>query len=593
MKKFIFSIISFLILLNFIFLYPILSVFKFSFYFVFFLLHILIFYSFTERVLKSNSVFLNFSFSFFIYSNIIFFLSVFKILKKTFFIFIILILFFLSIREFLRNIKKIYFLFRDIQIKDYIFFIFPVVIILIKIFMPPLDYDALGYHLNLPHIYIMNNGFINLNNFLFFNFPQFTEMVFAGILLLFPPWVTQILPFLFLIFSSVLSYKIFEEVYGYKDRFLLFIIFSTPSLIFYSATSYVDIVLMYYTVFSFYLFTKRNYFLSSFFAGICFSIKYTGITSILGIFFLFLIFERKKILNIFYSIIPYVPYFFKNIYWAKNPVYPFFSNDYLNYFNHVSHHGIGVGLKIFLLPYYLTYKGIKFGLGFDFIGPVYLILFIIFLFSFLYEYKRSSFNNEIKVMVFIVPSLIVWIFKSQVLRFLIPFLPLGLILLLKYRSKIYSSILCFSIFYNIIFSLFLFSSIGGFEFLSKKKADFLREKHPSYKGFEYLNSFKKSLNVLFYGETRGFYLNKKFTPVSVFDKHPLIEMVNKEIDLDKIIIALKEKYTHIFVSKFELKRLGINFTSSTLDRQKREKLLKLLLNFKKIYEDNNSIIYEL
>src|SRR3989339_952301 len=374
------------------------------------------------------------------FSLITFFLGIFGILYKPVFYILLSILLVLSLINFRHkiNLKM-----PKLDLWGFLS-IFTILIFIISAFIgamaPPTFYDSLVYHLSIPSQYIKNHKIFYIDYNLYANFPQNIEMLYTMALILYNDILANLLHFIYFPLTLLLMYGFF---WGKSEKNIpllsILTLVTTPAIVLLAYGTYIDLGLTFYLFLSFVLLiewinTNNNklLILTGLLCGFSIGIKYTAVISVF-IFSLIVLYtclkEKRNIIKpvlLFLSSIILVisPWLIKNYIFTNNPIFPFyiFSETPLyikKYLTHVSSHGTYGFLSFVCLPWDLTMEGTKFGGGFDFVGPLFLIFLPVLLFI-------KNTDKIMKIcMFYLITFFLLWSTTARVLRFLIPIFPIA------------------------------------------------------------------------------------------------------------------------------------------------------------------------
>ncbi|MFA5778932.1 MAG: glycosyltransferase family 39 protein [Elusimicrobiota bacterium] len=560
-----------------------------------------------------------------ILSTITFFLGIFGFLYKPVFHILLLILFILSLKNFIYQnnleIPKLKFQGTFLTITFFVFF----AVSFVGALTPPTFYDSMVYHLAIPLQYVKNHRIIEIESNIFSNFPQNIEMLYTMAIILCDDILANLIHFVFFPLLTFSIYGFLREKYDGKMSIFASLIFAiTPAIVMLASGTYVDLGLTFYLFLSFislmkWMETSLNKWLvlSGLLCGFSLGIKYTaGISAIIFILIIFHTAVSKRE-NIFSKIILFVssaflvflPWLVKNYIFTGNPVFPFYifgnAPDYIQkYLSHVSQHGTS-GIADFLnLPWNITMEGIKFGGGFDIIGPFYLVFLpVLFLITKTDKLVKISFAYLILYFFF-------WSISAKVLRFLIPIFPVAAIVfsgcifkfikesnLIKNIVKIILSAIIISDFAVLLFIQNFVSPLPQL-FGNITKDDYLSSKvlNPNnfYPAVKFMNeTFDANSKTLFVGEARNYYTNFNAVSSSPFDPDVFTDLANDSKTAEELLIKLQNTgFTNIFWSQMEYERLKNGFRPNDFTEQS----IKIINVFKKkylnlLYENKGLFVY--
>ena len=228
--------------------------------------------------------------------------------------------------------------------------VFLVVIAGFQALAPPLKWDSLVYHLELPQRYLEMGKLFHLSDNLFSGFPQLSEMIFtwaaalrSGSTAATLGWIVGVLAILGL--GGFAARKVGKEFQWIAPAFLL----TGASIARGLSWAYVDLWVLLFGLATIifldqYSWTKKTVWvgLSAVFAGFAFSTKYTaGMILPIGVVYLIVVWIHScraapppqrswkpllisVLIFISISVMIVIPWFAKNAVMTGNPVYPFF-----------------------------------------------------------------------------------------------------------------------------------------------------------------------------------------------------------------------------------------------------------------------------
>lgn len=339
-------------------------------------------------------------------------------------------------------------------------------------FTPPVGWDALNYHLNVPKIYLANNEIINFMTLEHSHYPlsfQFQSLFLMGIG---SDVMAQGLQFFYFIGLLVLIWEIIKT-YDMRVSYLwtLAILFSIPVVLFTVPEAHIEIGAAFYTVLAlrlFLLFREKQQLgvllLAAGFIGYLAGSKYTNlhatVTFIVLLISLFIL-ERgisitKIMITSVVGLIAAAPWYLKTYLFTGNPFWPFFRtiipSAYLpNAYG--AEGGIpGVGkaltsdgnriLSIFdsivqnlLKPFRLTFLANQTGGDQPKVGPLLLGLLPTLK---AVPWKTPSLDKPslyAYIGIYVGIFTFIWLFSFHSTRYLVPIFPLLAILLMKGTQK--------------------------------------------------------------------------------------------------------------------------------------------------------------
>jgi hypothetical protein len=382
---------------------------------------------------------------------------------------IILITGILAVYKIIKNKKTINI--RDLKqllVRNKIKFIvtlIPVIILLLPIMLlsmyPETTWDSTMYHLVYSKTYLSNHIIAPVDQIRVPVFPQLIEIL-QGSVISFTGDETaaKALNVALLLLNTMIIYFLGVRFYSKKIGYwsaLLFI--SVPLIEYVTGTSYIDIGLALYISIALFAFMNWHHtnektwiYCFSMAIGFAAGIKYTGLTFAIIIFVLYSWYCYKRKQKKYVYLLPAIsflvalPWYLYNYYYTLNPLFPFYQNIFGNYdwnesdFVNIGRslkedYGMGRGIKeVLLLPWNLTVHHVNFfgeaPISFYFILATPLALFRLFK----DKYLRI-------LIVFSVCYVAFWFSEGQVLRYLIPIIPvLCVITIVSFDEIIFKNI---------------------------------------------------------------------------------------------------------------------------------------------------------
>ncbi len=543
--------------------------------------------------------------------------------------------------------REIFSVFSSISFKEYkldiLLFItsLSLIIMFITCFTPVTYYDSLVYHLSLPKEYLKYHKIFFVEGNFYSLFPQNMEMLFTYALSIGSYSLANLISFIFGIFTILAIYSLSYRL-GFKQtaNLSVFLFSTTTAIMLLMPSSYVEIGLGFYTIVALYTFlfylqydNKQKItflFLCGVFTAAALGTKYTGgITA--GIIFIFLIYlylkykkSNLKHIIMFFVIVTlfYSPWGIKNFITVGNPFFPFFIKifGYKNlpldiqkidkFFATITDYMNKSSPFFDLLPWQKL--NFQYSSGVEIFGDYgwniyFLLLPLIF-------FVIHRLNSETKILVlYIIFHIVVWYFTKPVLRFLIPILPIFSVVVSiifysfynSYNQKFYkiisNLILCsmilltlqnFILYFNvqkIIDPFWVAIGIVDEEiYLSTKLSN------SPYQVFKYINQYLSHEDkILFIGEQRGFYCDKKYIPTNVLAENLYTKIINNSKSLQEVIEKFKMSgITYILYNTKEAQRLKpygiLEFNNHGI------KLWQQLISvLPKVVEANGVILYKI
>ncbi len=470
---------------------------------------------------------------------------------------------------------------------------------------PVIFYDALVYHLNIPMEYLKAHQILHMPYNMHSNLPQGMGMIYVYALLLKNGIVAKLLNFFFGLLIALTIYSIARLWLNRRAALIAMLLFySMPQIFLLSSLVNVDLQAAFYGLLGFhclivfnYELKKRLLLLSGIFCGAAMSFRYQSaiIAAMLLIFILFSrkkendslnntkksSYSRKKIKELLAGsfifcmalIIIFSPWMIKNIIFTGNPLFPLFyslfggrgwSLEQTNYFyNNISGRiGEGLTLQSWLdILWQALNRGDE--LGFH----RYLFLAAIALIPFALKKRHPTAIAGLLGLIY----LALWCALSRnvanILRYnVFSFALLSLFFIafiwqwFKKRQKI--AVLLFILFIiieTLLGVLFCQQLTKSFipVFTNVSRMQYITNFFPAYPFINEINNkFSTEDRVLFIGETRGFYLQKKCIVPSANDGQWTAQIFRGAKNVEEVHQRMRALgITHLLINPQELERL--------------------------------------
>jgi hypothetical protein len=464
---------------------------------------------------------------------------------------------------------------------------------LVLVVTPPVEWDALVYHLTGPKIYITEGQLVWVPDNFHLNFPALTEMLFTCAMLLKGDILAHLIHLTYGLLTVLAIYSFSRKHFTGHVPLLATVLFtSIPTAVIIATWAYVDLALAFYEFIAFFALMnwfdapeeKRWLFLGGVFCGMAMSVKYTGVAAliVLSILVLFRLLKkrtgyRRHILGllalVLIAIVVASPWYCKNAVYTGNPIYPYlFGGRNWNDLRSQWLAAIGVKmspLQLLLLPWDITILGTQGTEAFDAtISPFFLAFLPLILFV------RRDHKMLVPLGIFSLIVYLLWIatgaatYSTFVLRtrILLPcFAPLSILTAYVVENLSALDRKIFSLQRFILMTLGLGLAINifsqGLTFLMydplpfivgiESREDFLRRHLADghYDALNYINlSLPESAQVLFLWEPRSYYCEEGCLPDTVFDHFS--QLASEYEEADRIVEALqREGISHILVNQ--------------------------------------------
>lgn len=397
---------------------------------------------------------------------------------------------------------------------------------------PPTQFDATFFFLASAKIYVQKHGVV----FLPYHRPpvitQLNEMLFTLSLLLYDDIAAQLMQLLMLtlLTLAVMAFcrRNFSNQAGWWSAALLL---ASPAVVWCGTVAYLDISLTLFSAMAGYTFW--NWFhsregawliLSGAFCGFAASTKYPGLFFPLffGLVTVYIaIRERKYLIPLRLGAAAFVtggPWYIRNFYYTRNPVFPFFPQIFgYSWWNAADVEGLiedlrlyGVGRSVsalLLLPWSLAFnQDVFFSEGHHITRLFFFALPLIVVFVI----KDARFR---KMAGFLLAFMIFWAFSSQILRYLLPAIPvlsiasaasfdllLGWIPFVRdWRSHwiVVAMIFVVLVYGGWTYSLSVWEANGPIPVSQEQRDRYFTQRLPSYPAYKLMNSIKSGNYTLY------------------------------------------------------------------------------------------------
>jgi hypothetical protein len=464
---------------------------------------------------------------------------------------------------------------------------------LILALTPPVEWDALVYHLTGPKTYINAGQLAWIPDNFHLNFPAFVEMLFTCAMLLKGDILAHLVHLTYGLLTVLAIYCFSRRHFSGHVPLLATVLFtSIPSAVVIATWAYVDLALAFYEFIAFFALMnwfdapgeKRWLFLGGVFCGMAMSVKYTGVTAliVLSILVLFRLLKkradyRRHILSlsvlVLIAIVVASPWYCKNTVYTGNPIYPYLFGG-RNWNDLRSQWLASIGLKmsppqLLLLPWDITVLGTQGTEAFDATISPFFLAFLPLILLVRRDHKMLAPLGIFSLIVYLL-----WIaagaatYSTFVLRtrILLPcFAPLSI--LTAYVVENLSSLdrkafslqrfilmtLCLGLAINVFSQGLTFLMYDPLPFIvgMESRENFLRRHLADghYDALNYINdSLPTSAQVLFLWEPRSYHCEKRCLPDTVFDHFSQLAFEYEEAD--KMLEALqREGISHILVNQ--------------------------------------------
>lgn len=492
--------------------------------------------------------------------------------------------------------------------------IFYFIILLLNSAASPVDFDSLHYHLLIPKKYI-EEGYINIDHaWGGFDFFPFLIEYFAIIFLLFniESGIQLLNVFITLnIIFCIYNLGIILRINIYQNLLAIIFFILIKNIIWLSSTSHNELLLCFFYLSAFInlikIFENKNYL--TLFSIACVGLLYTkylslplGLTFVPFIFYYFIINKNsinlKKIIILISPLLLFLPFLVRNYYLTSDPLYPLFE------LSKIKNLGYSSSIVAFLKsPFDIFFFANKYFDGKQ-IGSPYLICFFPLFFLFV---KKYHFSNFLILSIVIYYTLWFYLLGRQV-RFLVPIFPLisiisacGAINFINFCKNNYLkyliSLIIFIFFINQIFFLFAYSSIRIPSLFSfDHKVRYLNHSSvnhtTNYNACKFLeNRLKKSESYISLNFRSLFYCPVTNSIYGKFNNFLEENLTFSKKKIENFFYNNNVKY--VLLTKVDTQGLNVGtiLIKKKIPTKQNEIFKNFIIDKKKIYEDNVSVIY--
>jgi len=482
---------------------------------------------------------------------------------------------------------------------------------------PPTAFDSTMYHLAYSKLYVQSGRIVFTPYLRCPVSPQTNEMLFTLAMLLYDGVAAQLIQFLMMGVLTVGLIAFGRRHFSQKTGIWAGAIFlSNPMVLWLGASAYIDIGLALFVTIAIYsifnwiqLKEERWLILGALFFGFSTGSKYSALF-FLVLFSLVIVtigIKNRKYRPIFLFVIIAVgvalPWYFRNWYYTGNPVFPFFGQifgyglwspqDLQGQLQDLMQaHGMGRSLQSFLfLPWNLAFHQPKFQMEAPY-SQIYL-----FALPFLFLSLRRSKIRQSFIIIFLYT--LFWFSSAQILRYLIPIIPLLSLttaasiesclewLLVGKVKWIKKGVVTFAIVILFfapgwLYAVYKVNKEGYPPYTNRKQEIYLTRKLPTFPAYQYLN------------QTRG----RDYSLYALFDE-------NMAYFADGIFMGdwfgpgrfekIYGKFSNLEALHRELQLLGANYFLIRRDRVKVDMPREddfLQSHFKQVYENAHVLLFE-
>lgn len=458
---------------------------------------------------------------------------------------------------------------------------------------PEYFYDSLVYHLAMPKLYLLHQRIIPTPSMIYSGIPFATEMLYGLGLALGTETLAKLIHYGFGVATAAAIYSWSRKFINRKAALLATLLFySAPLVCFASSVAKVELSLTFYLLLAVLLVLDaaeraagqdaKLLLLSGSLAGLAFGTKYNAglYVPVLALPLVYRQLRAEKFepeilvkqLVIFFGSAALVssPWLIKNWLFYHNPTYPFL-NEFFG--GSVAANVAGLKSDAHARDLVLTFTTWADFRNFvtdiwnpaahamdGYVGPA---LEIGLPWLFLVRWKSTQHRG---LFIITVGIWLAWALHSTLSRFILPAIPLFCILVasalwLAELPRPLRLLIVGIFYYTITLSMakafLMLAQPGAWKVAYGRatKADYLLHEHPSYTapyyaGVRFINeNLPQDATVLFIGEERGYYCERKFITASVLDVNPMFDLAGSSADAADLLANLKRKsITHLLVN---------------------------------------------
>jgi len=405
---------------------------------------------------------------------------------------------------------------------------------------PPTASDSIAYHLAIAQHYVQTGSVQPTPQYRYAVFPQLVEMLFAAALMMGSDILAQCISLIFLLITALAVAAFVRRMgHGASSYWGAVLVLSNSVLLVLAGVAFTDMALMAFVTLAVLSFerwceNKDGAWLvfSGLMTGCAAGTKYSALFFPLVLGGLSIVMSRQQrwlrpLFTITMScIITALPWYLYNAYHTANPVWPFFSSLFGHaYWNDadmqgqtadlLTAYGTGTSVRaLLLLPWNIFMHPEYFHTDGEF--SMSLLIGIPFA---LYEIVQKAYARRIAVVA--LSFGLFWFYTAQILRYLIPVLPLVCVLAAAGMSHLFErffpsykmprmlAVIVVAILLMLPgwrFVLHTVTSMGPLPVTPEERVQFLEKRLPSYGAIHYLNHAAGSSYTLYsYGDSRMAY----------------------------------------------------------------------------------------
>ena len=497
---------------------------------------------------------------------------------------------------------------------------------LIFVLVPPVFFDAMSYHLELPSRYLQEGRVFHVHENLYSGYPQLAEILFGAGLALDGVELAGMVSLTSLLLTILLLWgwgrrQFGDEGSGWGVAFLIL----SPPLMVLVGSFHNDWFAAFFTLAAVFLIMEGLrqpgiMILAGTMAGLAAGCKYNAMAFAIAAPFVAGIvddvFSKRKFrpfpwfLFLLTSVLVASPWYLKNLLFTGDPLYPLLTGlkgniPGLTLLAADTHHQstqLSDLLAWLKVPFTAIFRSwelqLKISPG---LLPVILLPTLLSL--------RGSRKGSRYLGVWSLVTFISWYLSFRVGRFLLPLLAVGYLYLGAGFAVAVSERSTWGRALRTVVIVTLLAGAGsflGFDALYTKRAgaafgtvsseDYLKENYIPYPAIDYINGLDPQPDkVLFLGEMRGFYSGFAREVPTFEMPNRLIEMVRGGLTAEEIGQELRKSgFSHVLFNPVEMQRLGKKSDFLRLTKQEESALREFFTSSaKQLFEDRGLYVFEL
>lgn len=504
-------------------------------------------------------------------------------------------------------------------------------VILLAVLVPENFYDALYYHDAFPMLFLLNHKVETYPYAVHSAMPLNIDLLYVMPLAFAGTGSARLLHFLFYLGTTGWVHSTAKNHFGKESALVAIALWMTiPGLCWMAGLGAVDMGVTFFEMGAMSLLLRwafidkglKTLLVSAILLGLAVGAKYTALmVGVICVIWLSSgIWRNKSELGLKKSLLSFVlfgaislaiasPWYIRNLLRTGTPIYPALSKigslgDYARQNLRKDSQGLyPISATFTKLPRDMWLKSEKFGAG-SLLG----LGIIAIVPALLYGFTKRGASLYLSVGVLLL--YLMWSRSILIVRYLYPALALGAVsagaLFCNWKANRFQKIALILLviactLYNLRATAIFYEmpagqgDVIGYIGSTMTPDQYLAKYCAHYNGAKFVSEkLPMSAKLLFIGETMGYYFQRKYLPVSAYDRHPLEEWIRASGDSSSLASLLKrEGFSHIILNRREWERLRKGYGYLNLDERGFAILNDMLASLTKIYDDHKIEIYEL